>query len=867
MKKNKLLLIGWDAADWKIIGPMLAKGEMPALKKLIDKGVYGNMSTMNPPYSPMLWSSVATGKTPDKHGVLGFIEIMPNMKGIRPVTTNSRKAKALWNILHYKGYKSNVIGWWPSFPAEPINGVVVSDKFQKVNKDPNKKSPILKGTIHPESLVKELQDLRMFPHEVTEAHILPCIPNADRVDQEKDKGLVNFAKMLAENSSVHAAATNVMRTTEWDFTAIYYDLIDHFCHAFMKFHPPKQKAISQDMYDIYNQAVVSAYKIQDMMLERTMELVDDDTTIMVVSDHGFESGHRRILKMPKYPAAPALEHRQFGIFVAAGPNIKKNEKVFGLGLIDIAPTILHHFNLPIGKDMDGKVALDIFEKPTEPKYIESWESIKGDFAQIKDSSGDDILSDQETMQQLVDLGYIDKPDEKIEIAILKTQCDLKHNLARVYLGKKDYDASNKILLELIHDTYPKYQKSEIEGKNKELLKRQGVQEGDSVVDVVPFYMDLLSISLATKTYELAEEYLNKLRELDKNFQINTYFSEAKILLNKGRVHEALKLLQKAKDRKPNAEVWYQMGTIYVRLNNYSEAKNAFEKALEFEIDSAKYHQAIANVFIRLNDFETAAEHALTAIELIKYFPEAHYTLGEALEKLGDLENAKIAYETAAKLKPVEHVRAEKALQNLDEKLQKPLELRDKADYKHKKDQIVIVSGLPRSGTSLMMQMLANGGINILTDENRKADTSNPKGYYEYDPVMSIHKDNEWLNLAQNKSVKIVAPLLKFLDPKYRYKVIFMNRDLNEVVKSQQKMIGKDPETLPTKLFEAYKKHLAQVEVWKDREPSVELIYVDYKEVINNTKAIVEKVVSFVGVDMNNEEMINSVDMSLYRNKS
>ena len=74
----------------------------------------------------------------------------------------------------------------------------------------------------------------------------------------------------------------------------------------------------------------------------------------VMSDHGFESGYKRILKMPKYPAAPALEHRQFGIFVAAGPNIKQNEKVFGLSLIDIAPTVLHMFNLPIGKDMDGK---------------------------------------------------------------------------------------------------------------------------------------------------------------------------------------------------------------------------------------------------------------------------------------------------------------------------------------------------------------------------------------------------------------------------------------------------------------------------------------------------------------------------------
>ncbi len=858
MKKPKVLLIGWDAGDWKIIGPLLAKGQMPALKRLIDKGVYGNMSTMNPPYSPMLWSTVATGKTPDKHGVLGFIELLPNMKGIRPVTVNSRKSKAIWNILHHKGYKSNLVGWWPSHPAEPINGVVITDKFQKVKKDPKAKSPIVKGTIHPESFLKELRDLRLFPQEITEAHILPFLPKAGEIDQEKDKGLQSFAKIMAENVSVHCAATNLLRTTEWDFMAVYYDLIDHFCHAFMKFHPPKQNAIPQNLFEIYKDAVKGSYRFQDMMLERTMELVDDDTTIIVMSDHGFESGHKRILKMPKYPAAPALEHRQFGIFVAAGPNIKRNEKVFGLGLIDITPTLLHMFRLPIGKDMDGNVALDIFEKQNKPKYIDSWENVEGDFGQHENINESDQLSDQETMQQLIDLGYIERPDEKIEIAILKTKCDLKHNLARVYLGKKDYERSKEILLELINDKYPVL-------KDEDKL-RKDEKIGDSVIDIIPYFMDLLSISLAENEFELAENYLNELRTRDKKFEINTYFAESKILLGKGKVQQALKVLNKAKDNKPNSEVWYQIGKIYMQLNNYEEAKTAFEKALNFEIDKAKFHQAIAVALLRLGENEEAAEHALTSIELVKYFPEAHYTLGEALEKLGDLKNAKIAFETAASLKPKTHHRAEKAIENIDEKFSEPADYKDKSKFKYRKNQIVIVSGLPRSGTSLMMQMLHKGGIEVLTDNNRKADNSNPKGYFEYNPVMSIHKDNSWLESAQDKSVKVVAPLLKFLNPKYRYKVIFMKRDLTEIVKSQQKMIGKDPETLPMRLFESYKKQLSLVDVWKNKEPGVELIYVDYKDALNNTKEVVDKVMSFIDVSMDAKQMESCVDKSLYRNK-
>ena len=163
-------------------------------------------------------------------------------------------------------------------------------------------------------------------------------------------------------------------------------------------------------------------------------------------------------------------------------------------------------------------------------------------------------------------------------------------------------------------------------------------------------------------------------------------------------------------------------------------------------------------------------------------------------------------------------------------------------------------------------MLHKGGIKVLTDHDRKADESNPKGYFEYNPVMSIHKDNSWLGEAKNKSVKVVAPLLKFLSPEYRYKVIFMNRDLTEIIKSQQKMVGKNTDILPVKLFEAFNKQLDQVEIWKQKEPGVELMYLNYKDVLDNTDEVINKLSSFIGLDLNASEMISCVDKTLYRNK-
>ena len=126
-QRNRVLLIGWDAADWRVIHPLLDAGKLPALERLVNRGVMGNLATLQPVLSPMLWTSIATGKRPYQHGVLGFVEPTPDGRGVRPVSGTSRKTKALWNILSQEGLYSNIIGWWPSHPVEPIRGAMVSN--------------------------------------------------------------------------------------------------------------------------------------------------------------------------------------------------------------------------------------------------------------------------------------------------------------------------------------------------------------------------------------------------------------------------------------------------------------------------------------------------------------------------------------------------------------------------------------------------------------------------------------------------------------------------------------------------------------------------------------------------------------------
>ena len=135
------------------------------------------------------------------------MEVKKDNSGVQPVTASSRKSRALWNIFTNQGIKSNLINWWPSFPAEPIDGHVVTDKFNKVDFKSNKKSSLSTGVVFPNKLTKEIEDLRMFPSEVTEAHVKPFIPDAVKIDQSKDKKLNNFAKILSQNVTTHAVFT------------------------------------------------------------------------------------------------------------------------------------------------------------------------------------------------------------------------------------------------------------------------------------------------------------------------------------------------------------------------------------------------------------------------------------------------------------------------------------------------------------------------------------------------------------------------------------------------------------------------------------------------------------------------------------
>ncbi len=181
--------------------------------------------------------------------------------------------------------------------------------------------------------------------------------------------------------------------------------------------------------------------------------------------------------------------------------------------------------------------------------------------------------------------------------------------------------------------------------------------------------------------------------------------------------------------------------------------------------------------------------------------------------------------------------------------------------------IYIVSGLPRSGTSMLMQILEAGGIEIFTDEKREPNKDNPRGYYEYEKVKSLEKDNSWVGKSQGKAIKVIAQLLKYLPDEFEYKIIFMHRNVDEVIMSQQKMLGKDPEENLPRVKEIFEEQVKEALNLIEQKDNMEVLEVDHRNVIKNTEEVVSKIQKFLDLDMDTKAMTDVVDPSLHRNKA
>jgi tetratricopeptide (TPR) repeat protein len=722
---------------------------------------------------------------------------------------------------------------------------MVSNFYQRASKPINEPWPMAPGTVHPESQEEIFKSLRVHPAELTAAHILPFIPKASEIDQEKDKRLQTLSKILADAATVHNAATYIMENEEWDFMAVYHDAIDHFCHGFMKYHPPQLPGIDDKKFELYKDVVISGYKFHDMMLERMLELAGDDVTVMLISDHGFHPDHLRPLALPKEPAAPALEHSPYGIVVLNGPNIKKDERIYGAGILDVTPTLLTMYGLPVAKDMDGNVMINAFTEDVKPDLIDSWENIDGNSGQHPKDRQEDPYAAAEAMEQLIELGYVDRPNENAEKAIQKTIAENNYYLARAHIHGRQHKEAIEILEKLVKDS----------------------------PEVTRYGMRLAHCYKVTNQPDKCREVLKNVQShLDKEVP-SIMVMEANLLMMENKSEEAFELLEKIEKDFPRARVGLQTGRAYIQMKKWDNAEATFRKEVEYDKENAVAHHMLGVALLRKKQPVEAVDCFLNAVGLTYHFPFAHYHLGEALYEIGDYERAAEAFEVTLKMAPGVNKARLWLSKIYKEHLDKPelAEQKQEDVQSNTKGVITVVSGLPRSGTSLMMQMLDKGGLEIFTDKKREADDNNPKGYYEHELVKGLGKNKTWVKDAEGKVVKVISHLLTELPARYQYKVVFMERDLDEVLMSQHKMLVRDGKakegTINLKLAGPFKQNLERIKKWGPTQPYVDILFVSHAKLMEAPQEEINRINEFLGGKLDKAAMESVIDPTLHREKS
>ncbi len=622
----RVLLIGWDAADWQVIHPLLDNGLMPNLRRLVEGGVMGNLASLSPMLSPVLWTSIATGKRVYDHGVRWFVEPLPDRSGVRPVGTRTRRCKALWNIVSQSERESVVCAWQATHPAEPIRGAMVSNLFCVPPADSTPQHwPIAEGSVQPPALVESLAELRVHPAEVEAPPLQQLIPRAAELDQNDPmvrRRLLFLAKQLAEVISVHALATELLEKQTWDFGAVYYECIDQVGHEFMPFHPPRLPEISERDFEFYKDVMSGIYRFHDLMLGRLVELAGPDAHVMLVSDHGFESGARR----PRGPVEPAKWHRPQGIFVLHGPGIRADERVEAATLLDVAPTVLTLLGLAIGEDMQGKPLINAFEQAPKIQWIESWEKRRGPDGRLPmGMDEEDPAAAQALLQQFIALGYIDAPTNDtlrlIELADAESDFNVAVSLCEAGRLNEGREMLAKLIARKPDAPQPRY------------------------------WMAFGQASLTAHEPEDAARALDALERIEPDAP-QTIAMRGVLAWLRGDMKACAEAFHEAERLAPNDPIAQtHLGRLYLRQRKWPEAERAFKRALDVDPDLPDAHYGLSVALPRQNFVEQGIDHALLAVGLRHEFPEAHFQLGALLSRLGWYERAVQAFEMSLRLRP------------------------------------------------------------------------------------------------------------------------------------------------------------------------------------------------------------------------
>jgi hypothetical protein len=422
---TRFLLFAVDAANWDVMTPMIEDGELPTIARLTREGSFGILKTGVPIQSPQMWTSVATGVTPEKHGITRFVAEVPGTDREVPVTSNMRKVKAFWNILSERGVSVGIVGWWPSWPAEEVNGFMIAQRAWPVNWS---RHGIPFGAARDESGHLLVQDFpgRSYPEDLYE-EFEPFIVTEEDVTVEELDAFFGDSRFTDPARQFHArwvyakdrtfadGGLALLRRFDPDVFAVYFQGTDVVAHYYWGYQTDMGFRVAPADEEMYGRVVRNYYRFIDGVIARYLDEVGEDCAVLIVADHGFETKPDLKVRWERGEKIRTVEggkdvpwdHGVDGAYIFRGRGIRAGYRGEEASVVDVTPTMLAYLGLPVARDMDGAPLTGLFEEeflasnPVE--YIDTYETggPRGDEAPIESPM------DEGLKEKLRALGYID----------------------------------------------------------------------------------------------------------------------------------------------------------------------------------------------------------------------------------------------------------------------------------------------------------------------------------------------------------------------------------------------------------------------------------------------------------------------------
>jgi len=606
---GRVAVFALDGADWELLSELADDGNLPNLRALSRGGATGATQTIEPTVAPLLWTTAATGLTPDRHGVLDFVDHPHNA----PIQSYSRHAPALWDIAEAFGRHATVVNWWTAWPPTAGTVTVFDAPVELLDK-----------AIAPPSAAQRLQPLIVpvstvgYPQIRRFLNITP-----DEYERAVTRGAPSdpinvFRNTLAKTWSDHRAAIQLYRDQSPTLFMMEYDGTDVVNHLFSPYHPPYREGIGQESYRKYWPAVTNYYAEIDRLIGEWMTMLPADTTVIVMSAHGYRWGRSRPWHQPN-GAAALSDHRNPGVFIAYGNHVVHNGVNHPFSIFDLAPTVLAILGLPQSAEMPGHAATWAFRdvQPVETVKVVSY----SEFLDIRPSPSSVQLDPKHYQMTLQAVGHLNDPSRALV----------------PQLDDGDMPRANAPVSPQRWGLYAYFNNAGIEFK-KQGKTSEAVDAFDRAIDINPTrpipYLNEAMVLFERQQYSMADDMFVKAVERGLPEPDRWFVDFAALYRQKNMPSRAAALLYKGRELFPQSfMIASNLGSTLVASERYTEGLPELQRALGMQPSSTAVLNNLGLYFLKRDDYARALDFWNRSLAIDPHQPQIHAAADAARTRL------------------------------------------------------------------------------------------------------------------------------------------------------------------------------------------------------------------------------------------